>query len=303
MRTNGFYLKLVSLALTSAFGLWSPLAAACACCGGGTGSDDPLAMTPAETNKLFLGLARSGGYANYDQYGSQTTAGGPNSRETITLAYGRRFLPRAFATITVPFQRNTLGGDAQYGTGDPSLTGRYSLVVSTFATPWLPQVQAIAGYRYGQARSTYESRLVETQLDVFGTGFSEAKAGIDVWFANAPVRFGAALLALVPQARAFDGHNYDPGSGVRATGSLGYGWTMMQKTTAGAITELRQPLRIDGEAQPDSAQRTQSLFISHYWTLNTQDEIRVSALRAAAFGDNYNTARADTLSLAVTRVL
>lgn len=287
----------VALAL---FFVGSARAYACASCG--SGGDDPLVLYPNEETKAYVGLSRATAFKNVGPGGEVVTAGGPATKDTTTVAVGRAISRRAFATVTLPYVRNARDGDSESGMGDPSVAARYTAVLPTLAEPALPQVQLVAGYKHAQAKSIHDTEDPRTLLDVFGTGFSEAKAGVDVWYGNYAAKAGVAVTALFPQERTFDGTRYQPGDGVRATASAGYGWTARAKTTVGANREQRRALRLDGEEQADSGQLVHSAFLTQDLMPGPLDDVKLTLSRQAAFGRNVNTARSTSVSLAYTRV-
>lgn len=269
---------------------------ACASCG--SGGDDPLILYPNESIKDYFGVSQSGRFKNIDPDGSESTAGGPTTKQAMTLATGRSLSPRTFVTFTVPFMKNIRDDNSRSSIGDPSLAGRYSLVLQTLDDPWLPQVQLVYGYKLANARSIHESRDLKTLMDVFGTGFSEIKAGIDIWFGMMRWKPGFSQLFSMPQSRSFDGVNYQPGLIARSTLSLGYNWFETWKMTVGVNREYRRPLRVDGVTQDDSAQLNHSAFVTSDVMVTGVDTVRFSLSRQAALLQNYSTSRSDAISLA-----
>lgn len=284
--------------LVAGIGINASSALGCASCG--SGGDDPMILYPNERNKLYFGLSRSSNFQNVDSDGALSTAGGPEVKEAATLSYGHGFTPRSFATITLPFMRNVLGDSAETSPGDPSLAGRYTLVMQSMAEPLVPQVQVVAGYKYAQATSIHDSKELKTQIDVFGTGFSEAKAGVDVWYGQSDVKLGAAHTIIAPQERSFDGVSYQPGIGHRSTLSVGYSVGIL-KGTIGANRERRGALRVDGVEQGSSKLVNNSAFVTAELMATSMDIVRMTVARQAAFGKNQNTARSNALSIAYMR--
>lgn len=275
---------------------------ACAACG--SGGDDPLVLYPNETQKVYAGVARTSAFQNVGNNGALASAGGPETKEALTFAYGHAWDRRTFATITAPVLRNVRGKDARASFGDPSIAVRYTAVMTQIAEPWIPQVQLSLGYKDGRSRSIHESEDLKTLLDVFGSGFSEAKAGADIWYSQSMVMVGLAHTVIAPVGRDFGGEHYQPGVGGRTTVSFGALWgDKLLKTTAGANRDARGPLVIADIEQPKSAQINNSLFMTADWFQDPASTIRLSMARQAAFGANQNTARAASVALAYMRAI
>lgn len=269
---------------------------ACASCG--SGGDDPLILYPNEWLKVYLGVSHQSNFKNVDSNGDFRTAGGPTSKQSLAVAGGYSFSPRSFATVTVPLQRNTRDDKSRMSVGDPSIAGRYSVLMQSFDEPYVPQVQLLLGYKFSQSRSIHESKDLKTLLDVFGNGFSEARTGVDVWFGVTPLKVGFAQTFSMPIAKTYDGVIYQPGIIYRSTFSLGYLWFDEWKVTGGINREFRDSLKASGEIVPESKQLNHSLFLTTDWMFLPNNNLRLSFSQQAAAFDNYNTSRATSLSLA-----
>ena len=275
-------------------------AVACASCA--SGGDDPLILYPNEAQKFYLGVARSTGIRNVGSDGALTSAGGPEARNVTTAAYGYAFSRQDFATVTVPLAQNERRGRSVSGVGDPSVAARHTLVMPALDRPWVPQVQLLGSYRQSVSRSVWDSTDREL-LDAFGTGFSEIKGGVDIWFAATRWLAGAAAVAIFPVGRAIDGVHYQPGDGARGTLTGGYLWRGSTRTVAGISREQRGAMRVGGDLTPDGEQINQSLFFSQDYYPSPMSTVRGSLVRTAACGGNKNSARADTFSIAYLRAL
>ncbi len=271
---------------------------ACASCG--SGGDDPLILYPNERIKTYTGFASSQIIANINTDGSVASAGGVNAKQSLLFAFGYGFTPRSFATLTVPYLRNI--GDEQTRTspGDPSLAGRYTVVMQSLVAPWIPQVQMTYAYKHAQARSLRESQEL-TLIDVFGSGFSEVKLGTDIWFGMTRVKPGISMQVIKPLAEEFHGVAYEPGLVTRATLSLGYAVIEAWRLTAGINRDQRGLIRVDGETKTGTEELNHSVFLSSDYMLDADATIRLSLARQAAVFDNYNTAKLDTVSAAYMR--
>jgi hypothetical protein len=223
-------------------------------------------------------------------------------KETATFSAGHSFSPRSFATLTIPYGRNILGSSTRTSIGDPSIATRYTIVMQSFMEPFIPQIQLTAGYKHAVATSIHDSNEMKTLLDVFGTGFSEAKGGLDVWYGQSNLKIGTAYTFVAPLKRTFSGSEYQPGAGHRATASIGYAlWGL--KATIGANREQRGNMRINGASQPNSAQLNHSAFATTELMLSPVDILRLSFARQAAFGENRNTAQSQSLTFAYMKAL
>ena len=276
-----------------------PLAYSCASCG--SGGEDPLILYPNESDKILVGAARTAGLRNIDKNGSEATAGGPTERHAFTLAYGHSFSMRSFATLTLPMLRNAREGTAKTAMGDPSFATRYTLHMASLTNPWVPQVQILAGFKPGLARSIQETQDPKGLLDVFGTGFSEMRAGLDFWLAQFDQKVGMAQTFSLPLPSKFDGTTYTPGISSRSTFTLGYQWMHDAKILVGINREHRGELRAAGAAIPNSDQLNYSLFTTQDWLPDENSMIRLTLSQQAAFGKNKNTARSSTITVVYQR--
>jgi len=283
--------------------LWGLLTAgqALACASCGSGGDDPLILYPNEVDKIYVAVARTTALKNIDASGHYSTAGGPTTKDTLSLAYGHAFTPRAFMTGTLPMLRNSRQGASKSSSGDPSLAARYTAIMASMVDPWTPQLQLLVGYKQSLTRSIHDSADLRTGLDVFGSGFSEAKVGVDIWLGQNAVLAGGAISLVKAMARSFDGVRYEPGFASRATATAGYLYSSEWRTTFGVNREQRATLKTDGAAQPNSAQLNYSAFITQDWMLSPLADVRLSLGRRAAFGANQNTARSDAVTIAYMR--
>ena len=287
----------ILIAFQSLIGL-APQVLACASCG--SGGEDPLILYPNEGRKAYAAWSRAAGFRNIEPNGAQATAGGPSTKDSLVAAVGQRLSLRSFATLTLPFLRNARGSDSRSSLGDPILAARYTLVMANLADPWVPQVQLVASFKQALARSLRESHE-PTLIDVFGSGFSEARAGVDLWYGEGAVKFGGAQSVIVPLARRFDGERYQPGLGSRGTLTLGYSWIDAAKTLVGINRDQRAALSLEGEELTDSEQVSTSVFLTQDYRPDEDQMLRLTWSRQAALGENRNTARSNTITLAYMR--
>ncbi len=287
------FLKSILLSLA----LFSSYALPCASCG--SGGDDPLILYPNEKWKLYLGESRTFNYKNISSKGEYVTAGGVTSKDQLTFSSGVSFSERAFSTIAVPMILNHVEQGSRFAFGDPSLAARYTFVLPSIADPvFLPQVQLIAGYKQAISRSIRETLAPKTLVDVFGTGFSEAKLGVDVWYGLYDFKLGMAWTLVQPFSRTFGDGSYSPSLGNRLTFTLGYQWNYSLRTTAGINRDYKGTLSKDGETLAESDQLNYGFFMTQDLLAWDGYTFRLSYARQAALLTNRNTSQIDSLSLA-----
>lgn len=274
----------------------SPLALGCASCG--SGGDDPMILYPNEREKLYMGLGSVAGFRNIGPDGAPSTAGGPARKYLTTVAYGHSFSPRGFFTLTVPYVRNVRDDASRASWGDPSLSGRYTLIMTSIVEPWKPQVQIVGGYKSGFARSLRNTEEPKTLLDVFGSGFAETRVGLDLWYGQSSLLMGAAHLVSYPLARDYDGSTYQPGLTQRSTVTLGYRWAPHIKSLIGTNREAHAPLRIAHDAAPDSDQLNYSAFVTQDVMLDQLTMLRLTLSQQGAYGPIRNAARSSAVTAA-----
>ncbi|MEN9835447.1 MAG: hypothetical protein RL011_1640 [Pseudomonadota bacterium] len=291
-------LRVAARSLVASALLWlTPMPAALGCASCGSGGDDPLILYPNERDKTFLALGRTTGFRNINGSGGLATAGGPLEREALTFAYGHSFSLRSFATVTVPTFRNVGAQDSVSGVGDPLIATRYTLLMPDLTEPSVPQVQLIAGFKQSHARSVHNSEDTKELLDVFGTGFSDARAGVDLWFGQFAPKFGLAQTFAQPLPRTYDGVEYRPGLVARSTVTTGYQWSSATKTLVGANREQSLGLTVGGMTAPNSAQLNHSVFLTQDYYPSMSQLVRLTVSQQAAFGPNKNTARSSTFTV------
>lgn len=269
---------------------------ACASCG--SGGDDPLILYPNERFKAYLGLSHANVVANINPDGSTASPGGIENKQALTLAGGVGFTPRSFATLTIPMLRNVGSNASRTAIGDASIAGRYTLVMQSIDEPLVPQVQLTYGYKHSYARSLYESRELKTQLDVFGSGFSDVRLGADIWLGMPVIKPGVALHLAKALPAKMHGVSYEPGLVTRATLSVGYMPTDMWRLTVGINRDQRDVVSVDGRELSNTEQLNHSAFVTSDYMFDLQTSLRLSLSRQAALFANANTARIDNFAAA-----
>jgi hypothetical protein len=274
---------------------------ACASCG--SGGDDPLILYPWESWKVYGGFSHTSDFTPIDAQGEVARELGPQSRNSTIVSVGHTFSSRFFTTVTAPYIVNRRASYERSGWGDPMITARYTVVQQDVSEEWLPQVQVLAAYRSSQATSIYDYED-PARLDVFGVGVSEARAGIDIWQGMRDVKAGLAQTVTVPvESRNTDFGVIRPGTSLRSTATVGYGWGDRGKILFGMNREQTLAKTLDGKEQKDSEVLSHSLFCSADAKFERHSSIRVTASRAAAIGSNKNTNRNDTYTVALMRAI
>ncbi len=279
----------------------TPRALGCASCG--SGGDDPLILYPNEIDKLYSSYARSTGFRNITSTGREASSGGVDHKDILAVSYGHRWTSDIFTTIGTAIVRNSKGSDHVTGYGDPQVSGRWTAVNSDLTLPLIPQIQLIFAYKHSIAPSIRSTKYEKTLLDVRGSGFNELRNGIDIWWGQDTIKLGVAEMATYSQSKSYNGVTYQPGLIYRTTVTTGYQWHIDGKILIGFNTEKKQQLREDGVALKDSEQKNNSLFLTQDWKFKDLSSVRVTFSKQAAFGENTNTARYATTTLAYFRLI
>lgn len=275
-------------------------ARACASCG--SGGDDPLILYPNDDVRIYLALSRATDFKTVDINGTEGTDAGPQFKDALTFAIGKSISPETFVTVTLPYLQNLKNGDSKKAIGDPIFAFRHSVLMQNIEALYLPQIQLALAYKYAHARAIQDAES-PALLDVFGTGVSETKLGIDVFWGMSDLKGGFAHSFYLPSDRQFESIHVEPGIGQRSTLTLGYGIDGLGKTVFGINRETRGERRDDGKIIPRSSETNHSAFISVDATLTSLDMIRLTISKRAALLENKNTSRANSVTLAYLRSL
>ncbi len=268
---------------------------ACASCG--SGGDSPLILYPNEGFKAYLGASRQTDLEAVYPNGEIGKDNGPDRKDVVSAAAGATFLTDFFATLTVPQITNWRAGEHRTGTGDWAVEGRWTALPATMISPFRPQVQVIAGYKSGNAPSIHETKHAH-QLDVMGTGFPEAKLGADLWWGQDAFKFGLAEVFGFAQEKDHLGMAMHPGHMSRTTLTAGYG-SNAGKVMLGTNLLHRAQRTIDGERLDDSETLDHGVYVAGDLMVVAAASMRLSFARTAAFGQNRNTVRSRSVTLAV----
>lgn len=258
---------------------------ACASCG--SSGDDPLVLYPNEVYKALIQISQGTNYQNIDSDGDFRSSGGTECKVQGTVSFGAAFSHKSFATVTKSYIENRRGEKSKQGFGDWSVAGRYSLLMLSIDDEVSPQIQLLYGYKHSSSQST-RSSSDPYLLDVFGSGFSEVKAGIDVWWGQWTVKPGFAVSVVKPLPRSIRGVDYTPGNIFRFTSSLAYFQPSYLKWVAGVTTERKLTVELsEGQAIPSAL--TNSFFLTAEGKVNDVDMIRLTYSETGTIGTNYNT--------------
>lgn len=282
-------------------GLALPVDPALACASCGSGGDDPLILYPWEKWKVYAGFSLANDFVPIDAEGNPGRELAPDSRNVTTVSVGHSFSTRSFATVTAPYIVNKRGEYQRSSWGDPMVTGRYTIIQQDIAEEWIPQVQAIASLRAGQATSVYDYED-PARLDVFGSGVPEWRLGFDAWHGMFDGKAGFAQSITGPlRSRETEFGVVRNGVTYRSTVTLGYGFGDRGKILSGINREQTTKKSVDGELISNSDILSHSAFVTGDVKIEHQSMLRLTVARSAAFAQNRNASRADTVTLAMMR--
>jgi len=291
---------------------------ACASCG--SGGDEPLVLFPAEALKIHGSISLTPQLESTGPDGSALQSAGPDRRITSTFAAGLAISPRGFLTVSESLVTNSRIASSEPGTrqstvsqsgiGDPSVSGRYTLVMLQLSRPLMPQVQVLAGYRPAMVRSIHDTSDANL-LDVFGSGFDEIRIGTDLWLGMLAVKPGLSASVTESVATRHNGTLLKPGTLIRATCSLSgavstgdFGIVAQPvKLSAGVTADRRGQATADHETIQDSEQSVNGAFVSADFPAFESDSIKLTVARQGAFGMVKNAVASTNWTMAWARVL
>lgn len=272
---------------------------ACASCG--SGGDDPMILYPSERWKAYVGFSRTGDFESLDSGGEVTAEYGPLTRNTSVVSLGHSFTPQWFATVSAPYIVNKREEYERSGWGDPLLSTRYTVLPQNISDEWIPQVQLMASYRPGDAPSAYDYEDT-ARLDVRGTGFPEARAGVDVWQGLFNWKGGLAQSVSYPiGTRDTEFGSMRPGVTYRSTVTAGYGWGDSVRVMGGLNRDYITAKHRDGAKIDDSETLSHGTFLTADAKVERLSMVRLTLSRAANVFQNRNVSRSETVTLAVMR--
>lgn len=268
---------------------------ACASCG--SGGDSPLILYPNERVKAYVGYNRQTHLETVYPDGSVSQDAGPDRKDVLTASFGASFLTDFFATLTQPEVTNYRAGSHRTGPGDTTLEGRWTAVPASMLSPLKPQIQVIGGYKSGYVPSIHETKDPH-QLDVLGSGFPEAKLGIDFWWGQEAMKWGVAEVLGLARPKTHLGMDMHPGHMSRSTLTAGYGGAM-GKVMLGTNFTYRQQRTIEGEKIDDSETVDHGAYVTGDLMIAPTASVRLSFAKSSAYGQNRNSYRARSVTLAV----
>lgn len=279
------------------FMLMTIKAYACPC---GCGAVNPQVMSPGESMKIAVGYTRNTGYRDVMTDGSQVRGAGPDVIDTMAIGIGKAINNDLSVSVSLPIQTNR---DAEEGTNtalsDPSFSVRYTALPQSFTEPLIPQVQVYATYKPSIARGLDKSEK-DKQMDVFGNGYSEVVPGVDLWWGMAKAKFGLSQMYIFPldRDRKVGGRTvkHNDGFALRTTAQGAYNFPGIGLLTAGLEREDRQAKVRDGKTLNGSEKTTHNAQLTGSYKVAFRQTVGVAWRRTAAFGNNKNTTKADSLT-------
>jgi hypothetical protein len=271
------------------------LAIACASCG--SGGDSPLVLYPNEAYKVYVGQAFQADLRSLTPDGGEAVDLGPRRRDITTVAAGASFLTDWFATLTAPYVTNARDGRTRSGLGDVLASVTWTVAPASLLAPAVPQVQVTAAYKRAEGKSPYETEDANA-LDVFGNGFDEARAGVDLWWGASAWKAGGNVTVLVPRERRYEEHTLGGARGARVTLTGGYGFGEAGKVIGGCVLERRGRKTDGGRPLAHSDEAANGVFAGGDAMIGERQAVRLTLARAAAFGANRNGVRSDAITVA-----
>jgi hypothetical protein len=276
--------------------LYSELAWPCSSCG--SGGADPLILFPYETLKVYAGPTIQSGFRDIQSDGSQATHYGPTRKRHLTTAVAWRYHSHGFVSLTGGVQENLRGDQQKQAITDPLLTVRHTLLRQNMLQPWQPQVQAIAAHKKSVARSIQHTRAPYA-LDVFGNGYDETKVGIDLWLGHTDWVGGGSLFWLPPTSQTTAQGKLEKRAEQQRIITFGRQIPGLLKMIGGLRQRVHPGLRLNGETISDSEVRANSWFVTLESIRKQTWEARVSYAVSGSWGDNRNSFRSSSLTLAL----
>ena len=278
--------------------LASPSAYGCSSCG--TGGDDPLILYPSDTNRFYLGMTRTVFSKAVTSQGNDTAVLGVRRRDRLVMAIAERFSARVFFGIALPYIVNFGANSASAGLGDPSFTGRYTIVQQNFAQPGIPQLQVLGGFKPGLAPAIWQALDQQEYLDAFGTGHDEFRVGLDLWQGLSTLQYGAGYNLVYSRPTKVESVRVLPGlkQTLNLTGGVSFNAT---KVLAGLTQTRVAAPSLDGQQIAIGGALQNSLFATIYYQLDLRREFRLTYLDAGAFGPQRQTTKSSNWTAAYMR--
>ncbi len=271
-------------------------ARACPC---GCGAVNAQVMYPGESWKLGASVSHDRDFETVDSRGSTGIDGGADYRDTFQFTASRSIAGSISGSMVGQVHRNALEtGDDSYSLGDPSFGLRGALYQTSFVRMWLPQVDLFATTKYPFAKSQYDP--VEP-VEIHGNGLVENVLGVDLWYGMTPFRGGLTQSFIIPMSRTFEYEEFktivDPGLGWKGAVSVGYNKMTLGTIMAVFSREERAALKINGKSVSNSGVVANNAQLITSFQVGPRRSLAIQIQRTAAFGNNKNTTRANSLGM------
>jgi hypothetical protein len=260
-------------------------------------------LFPSESLKVQTSMSQSQTQSYVDQSGRVYAPVGSDTRQSLSLAAGLGLSPRGFIAIQQPFQQNSAdeGRVVSSGLGDPSMYGRYSLVLPDLTSSHIPQVQIIGAYKANTGKSRYDNVERRYQSDVFGTGHQEIKTGVDVFFSRLPWLWGGAISYAYQIPRRDDDNIWQrPGGKLNMLLSGGAKPLHTTKIVGGLSREQKDSAEFSGFGKPTSV--SHSFFTTLDQEFLTAYTVRVGYALTVKIFDSRGFEEMNTWSAAINYV-
>ncbi len=273
---------------------------ACASCG--SGGNSPLFLYPNETLKFHIGLTQTNSFRNISKEGEALRVNSSDTKRTLLIAGGYRFLRKAYLTISAPWINNLKGSDERTNLGDPLFTVNYFLQLANFSSPQIPQWKASVAYKPSGARGIQQSSD-EHQLDVFGTGFEEWTLGTDLWWGLSKWKFGLAHTETFAKQRTFSGVTIDNGRKAQSIITIGRDHPFTGKVISGLVHDYQATKSINGETQDGSDFSNLTIFLTYDQKWSQEALFRLTYNKRGISSFNSNGFAQDSLTVALQYIL
>jgi hypothetical protein len=218
------------------------------------------------------------------------------------IAGAGRLTDRLFVTTGIPLQRSHRLGEELQQPGDLAMGLHFLPVLQNFAEPLIPQIQLSLGYKPAMAAGIQESTH-PSQLDVGGSGFSEATATADLWFGITAFKFGFAQSFTLSEAGTFDGIVVKPGYRTRSTLTIGHDHPWQGKVVGGLHRQYQGATQINGVTQAGSELINYGTFATVDGSVTNRHKVSATLVRQARLFSNRNGSQMDQFTLAVQTLL
>lgn len=264
-------------------------------------SDDPLNARVGGNWMAYAGFSQTTDFSLMNSNGESVDQIGLDSRNTTTVALGHALSSDAFVTLTAPYLVNKKGQNQRSGWGDALLTGRYTLYNQNSAHDWMPQLQGILALMDGRATSVYNYQD-PAQLDVFGSGVPQWRAGLDAWHGVQDWKGGLTVNFSGPTNATqteFGMLRNGLTIGAKATGGFGYG--NRQRVLCGANYERTSGKTLDGVLVPKSESQGITIFLTGEAEIAHNAVLQLSLHRVAESRYVKNFSRSNSVTAALIR--